>query len=715
MVRVSEKFLQQITLLAKDGSSTIDASTARLIDAANPVNPQDLATKIYVDTAISGVPLSFTLANVLTNGDETAGLDINFTSGSQIVSDDYLEINTDSRVLQSFFVKGSSIGLYTDELNIESGYAFFNQNYTTVAAQTGGVVINYLPTSTATTVAATGFVAGVASVSNPTVRTVGSGTFSAGDLIMISGAHKETNDGLYEVLSHSGTLLTIRGVGTSATLQGFSSTQFETDTTVAGTITKVNVSVLRSGTDGVWEVGKGSTNSLSFNDLVTSATGLPPTGAAGGDLISPTTLNNYPNPLVKGFTTEIGTGTQLTYGTINNTQLLVRSGTTVVGLNQNALSIAGQVTGTLSDTYVNAGTFSGTPLTFGSVTDGQFLVRSGSTIIGASSTISGPAGGDLDGYYPNPNVVAGTFDTTQLTFGAVADGDLLIRYGNTIVGTPADTTPTGPAGGDLDGYYPDPNVIAGTFNTDTLTFGAVADGEVLIRSGNTIVGATAGSTPTGPAGGDLDGNYPDPSVKSLTFDGYQNLLLDQSIGDGYILTRQGNSIVGSSPVDLSAEVTILDAIENCTLGGCGSNVDLGGSTTYGNVWGCLVLSKAKTTLRSMSCLVKQANGGSNTLKMGIYTFAGILVGKTVWGDCSTTGLKTLAFESPITLDSGTLYYMTCLNMANGALLLGRSSVGEPGTTPIVSWSGPNYSDLPTDISAQLTNTNTHRVWVAGRP
>lgn len=661
MVRVSEKFLQQITLLAKDGSSTIDASTARLIDAANPVNPQDLATKIYVDTAISGVPLSFTLANVLTNGDETAGLDINFTSGSQIVSDDYLEINTDSRVLQSFFVKGSSIGLYTDELNIESGYAFFNQNYTTVAAQTGGVVINYLPTSTATTVAATGFVAGVASVSNPTVRTVGSGTFSAGDLIMISGAHKETNDGLYEVLSHSGTLLTIRGVGTSATLQGFSSTQFETDTTVAGTITKVNVSVLRSGTDGVWEVGKGSTNSLSFNDLVTSATGLPPTGAAGGDLISPTTLNNYPNPLVKGFTTEIGTGTQLTYGTINNTQLLVRSGTTVVGLNQNALSIAGQVTGTLSDTYVNAGTFSGTPLTFGSVTDGQFLVRSGSTIIGASSTISGPAGGDLDGYYPNPNVVAGTFDTTQLTFGAVADGDLLIRYGNTIVGTPA------------------------------------------------------GSTPTGPAGGDLDGNYPDPSVKSLTFDGYQNLLLDQSIGDGYILTRQGNSIVGSSPVDLSAEVTILDAIENCTLGGCGSNVDLGGSTTYGNVWGCLVLSKAKTTLRSMSCLVKQANGGSNTLKMGIYTFAGILVGKTVWGDCSTTGLKTLTFESPITLDSGTLYYMTCLNMANGALLLGRSSVGEPGTTPIVSWSGPNYSDLPTDIFAQLTNTNTHRVWVAGRP
>ena len=264
MVRVSEKFLQQITLLAKDGNLTVDASTARVTNAANPINPQDLATKYYVDN----FPLSFTLADVLSNGGDTNGSDVNFTSGSQITSDDYLEINTDTRVIDSFFAKGTTVGLYTDNVNIESNYVFLGQNYTTISPQTGGMVVNYLPTTTTTNVAATGFTAGIAGVSNPTVRTVGSAVFAAGELIMISGANKETNDGLYEVLSHSGNLLTIRGIGTSAALQTFSSNQFETDTTVAGSITKVNVSVIRSGTDGVWEVGKGSTNSFTFNDLV---------------------------------------------------------------------------------------------------------------------------------------------------------------------------------------------------------------------------------------------------------------------------------------------------------------------------------------------------------------------------------------------------------------------------------------------------------------
>ena len=49
MVRGSENFLQQITVLAKDGYATVDASGARVINAEDPINPQDLATKAYVD------------------------------------------------------------------------------------------------------------------------------------------------------------------------------------------------------------------------------------------------------------------------------------------------------------------------------------------------------------------------------------------------------------------------------------------------------------------------------------------------------------------------------------------------------------------------------------------------------------------------------------------------------------------------------------------
>ena len=157
----------------------------------------------------------------------------------------------------------------TSSVLVEDNHIYLNSGYTADTAQTGGFVINYDPTTTTDTVAATGFVAGVASTSNPTVITTGSATFSAHDLIQISGAENPNNNGLFEVLTHTVTTLTIKGIGTTATTQDWVQNQFVTDTTVAGSIYKVNVSVLRCGSDGVWEVVKGSsTSGMSFVDLV---------------------------------------------------------------------------------------------------------------------------------------------------------------------------------------------------------------------------------------------------------------------------------------------------------------------------------------------------------------------------------------------------------------------------------------------------------------
>ena len=127
----------------------------------------------------------------------------------------------------------------------------------------------------------------------------------------------------------------------------------------------------------------------------------------------------------------------------------------------------------------------------------------------------------------------------------------------------------------------------------------------------------------------------------------------------------------------------------------------------------MVLAHAAVQLTSMIVLCKQAVAGSNTLKMGIYSVLGAKLGETNWGDCSSTGLKTLALTSTVNLTGGTLYYLAVLNIANSSRLLGRSSVGEPGTSLIVSWSAPNQSVLPADVSTYLGNTNINRVWVAG--
>lgn len=147
------------------------------------------------------------------------------------------------------------------------------RNHSAAAAETVGFAADYLATGTATIVDGAGYVAGVDTVSNPTVVTLGAAVFAAGDIISIvrSPAAPEPNDGFFEVITHVGTLLTIRGVGVTDTVEDWSQRQFETLPNNFAAIRKVNISVLRAGTDGDWEVGKGSTTPLVYTDLATAA------------------------------------------------------------------------------------------------------------------------------------------------------------------------------------------------------------------------------------------------------------------------------------------------------------------------------------------------------------------------------------------------------------------------------------------------------------
>jgi len=164
-------------------------------------------------------------------------------------------------------VAGSYTAIESTNLAINDAHPYLNNGYTTVVAETGGLIVNYLPTVTVDTVAAPGFVAGIVATSNPTVGTVGAATFSIGNFVQISGANNVTNTGLFEVLSHAANLLTIRGVGLTATVEDFTQNQFIADATAVGTITKVNISVIRSGTDGIWETAYGSNSGLIFKDV----------------------------------------------------------------------------------------------------------------------------------------------------------------------------------------------------------------------------------------------------------------------------------------------------------------------------------------------------------------------------------------------------------------------------------------------------------------
>jgi len=96
--------------------------------------------------------------------------------------------------------------------------------------------------------------------------------FAAGDIVRITGG---INAGVYEVSSHPAGILTVRStlLGLNAQVEDFSLDRWADIATDTGlTITKVNIGVLRFGTDGRLEQGSGQVTGITFTDLVTGPT-----------------------------------------------------------------------------------------------------------------------------------------------------------------------------------------------------------------------------------------------------------------------------------------------------------------------------------------------------------------------------------------------------------------------------------------------------------
>lgn len=136
----------------------------------------------------------------------------------------------------------------------------------------------------------------------------------------------------------------------------------------------------------------------------------------------------------------------------------------------------------------------------------------GSGIQGVQNTdgtinVQNPTGPIATVSIPNGAITTAKLGDGSVTTTKLGDGSVTLpKLAPNVI--PSSLPPSGPAGGDLADNYPNPTIKAGAVGSDEIADGSVSADDLAKGVIPTDL------PPSGPAGGDLDGTYPNPTIKT---------------------------------------------------------------------------------------------------------------------------------------------------------------------------------------------------------
>lgn len=159
-----------------------------------------------------------------------------------------LEVGGDANIGGNLNVQGAIVSHGSENLMVADPYIGLASNNESATATSGGFTLTLKKADGFTALTAETFVAGVPATSAPTV-TLASGegaSLAAGDIIQISGAGNEVNNGLHVVQGVAGDVVTIYGIGGTAVPNyvKFIDNQFAAESGASAVVVKVDLAVI---------------------------------------------------------------------------------------------------------------------------------------------------------------------------------------------------------------------------------------------------------------------------------------------------------------------------------------------------------------------------------------------------------------------------------------------------------------------------------------